>query len=70
MMEIGIGGNASTLDGIVTEAVATESAGLATFSISNIFGHDAISALTIAATHTSRIELLTAVVPCLPVALL
>lgn len=65
-MRIGIGGNASTLEGIVSEAVSAEEAGLATFSTSNIFGHDAVSALTVAAARTSRIELLTAVVPCLP----
>lgn len=65
-MKIGIGGDAKTLEGIVGEAVAAESAGLATFSISNIFGHDAVSALTVVAAHTNAIELLTAVVPCFP----
>ena len=62
-MQIGIGGNAATLKTVVDEAVAAEVAGLATYSVSNIFSHDAIGTLTVAATQTTRIELLTAVVP-------
>src|SRR5207247_3422785 len=65
-MQIGIGGNAATLKAIVDEAVAAEAGGLATYSVSNIFSHDAIGALTVAATQTQRIELLTAVVPSFP----
>ena len=65
-MQIGIGGSAATLTGIVDEAAAAERAGLATYSTSNIFAHDAIGALSVAATRTARIELLTAVVPAFP----
>jgi 5,10-methylenetetrahydromethanopterin reductase len=65
-MHIGIGGNAATLKAIVDEAVAAEIGGFATYSVANIFSHDAVGALTVAATQTKRIELLTAVVPSFP----
>ncbi len=48
-MKIGIGGSAGTLPGIVEEAKAAEAAGMATYSISNIFGHDAIGGQTVVA---------------------
>ena len=65
-MKIGIGGSAGTLPGIIEEAKAAEAAGMATYSISNIFGHDAIGVQTVVALQTERIELLTAVVPSFP----
>ena len=65
-MKIGIGGNASSLQGIVSEAKRSEEARFSTYSISNVLGHDAIGAQTVAAVHTAEIELLTAVVPVLP----
>ncbi len=65
-MQIGLGSNASTLGGMLDEALAAEAADLAAFSVSNIFGHDAIGVQTVVGARTSRVELLTAVVPCLP----
>jgi F420-dependent oxidoreductase-like protein len=65
-MQIGLFGLGGTLDEIVEAGVAAEEAGFASYAIANIFGHDAIGALTLAAAHTSRIELLTAVVPTYP----
>ena len=49
--------NAATLRAVVDEAAAAEVGGLATYSVSNIFSHEAIGALTVAATQTQRIEL-------------
>jgi len=65
-MQIGLMGLGGTLDEIVQGAVDAEAAGLASFAVANIFGHDAIGALTLAGARTSRIELLTAVVPSYP----
>lgn len=65
-MQIGLMGLGGTLDEIVQGAVDAEAAGLASFAVANIFGHDAIGALTLAGAGTSRIELLTAVVPSYP----
>ena len=65
-MKIGIGGNASSLQGIVSEAKPSEEALFSTYSISNELGHDAIGAQTVAAVQTAEIELLTAVVHGLP----
>jgi 5,10-methylenetetrahydromethanopterin reductase len=70
-MKIGIGsqvvGNASaTLDDLVGEVKAAEADGFAFFSLPNIFGFDAISALTVAGRETKRIELATGVTPTPP----
>lgn len=70
-MKIGIGsviaGNPSaTLDGIIAEVKGAEADGFAFYSLPNIFGHDAISALTLAGRETSRIELATGVTPTPP----
>ncbi|MDA1002683.1 MAG: TIGR03564 family F420-dependent LLM class oxidoreductase [Chloroflexi bacterium] len=65
-MQIGLMGLGGTLDEIVEGAVAGEAAGFTSYALANIFGHDAIGALTLAGARTSRIELLTAVVPTYP----
>jgi F420-dependent oxidoreductase-like protein len=70
-MKIGIGsqviGNPSaTLDDLVAEVKAAEADGFAFFSLPNIFGFDAISALTVAGRETRRIELATGVTPTPP----
>jgi F420-dependent oxidoreductase-like protein len=70
-MKIGIGsvivGNpGTTLDEIVAEVKSAEADGFAFYSLPNIFGHDAISALTVAGRETSRIELATGVTPTPP----
>lgn len=70
-MKIGIGsvivGNpGTTLDDIVTEVKSAEADGFAFYSLPNIFGLDAISALTVAGRETSRIELATGVTPTPP----
>jgi F420-dependent oxidoreductase-like protein len=70
-MKIGLGSviagspNA-TLDDLVAEVQAAEREGFAFYSLPNIFGHDAISALTIAGRETERIELATGVTPTPP----
>jgi 5,10-methylenetetrahydromethanopterin reductase len=70
-MKIGIGSviagspNA-TLDDLVNEVKAAEADGFAFFSLPNIFGLDAISALTIAGRETKKIELATGVTPTPP----
>ena len=61
-----IGNPAATLDDLVAEIVEAESDGFAFFSLPNIFGIDAITALAIAGRETSRIELATGVVPSPP----
>jgi len=70
-MKIGIGsqvvGNPNaTLDELIGEAKAAEADGFAFFSLPNIFGFDAISALTVAGRETKRIELATGVTPTPP----
>lgn len=70
-MRIGIGSRViadpqGTLDALVAEARAAEADGFAFFSLPNIFGLDAISALTVAGRETSRIELATGVTPTPP----
>jgi 5,10-methylenetetrahydromethanopterin reductase len=70
-MKIGIGsvlaGNpGATLDAIVDEVKSAEADGFAFFSLPNIFGHDAISALTVAGRETKKIELATGVTPTVP----
>ena len=69
-MQIGIfiggAGPAPSVQGIVEQAQAAEAAGFTTFGMANIFSHDAMGALTLAAAQTERIELMTAVVPTYP----
>jgi F420-dependent oxidoreductase-like protein len=70
-MKIGIGsvlaGNPGTrLDDLVSEVKSAEADGFAFYSLPNIFGHDAISALSIAGRETRRIELATGVTPSPP----
>jgi len=70
-MKIGIGsqvvGNPNaTLDDLVGEVKAAEADGFAFFSLPNIFGFDAISALTVAGRESKRIELATGVTPTPP----
>ena len=54
------------LDGLVSEAQRAEQEGFAFLSLPNIFGLDAIGALSIAGRETSTIELSTGVVPAQP----
>ena len=68
-MKIGIGsqGNPNaTLDDLVGEVKAAEADGFAFFSLPNIFGFDAVGALSIAGRETRRIALATGVTPTPP----
>lgn len=68
-MKYGIFGGAvndGTLDDIVAEAASAERDGFAAYWAPNIFGHDAIGALTVVGTKVPRIELGTSVVPTFP----
>lgn len=69
-MKIGIftgsTGPAAKVTDVVADARAAETEGFATFAMANIFSHDAMGALTLAAAQTERIELMTAVVPTYP----
>ena len=69
-MKIGIftgsTGPAVKVTDVVADARAAEAEGFATFAMANIFSHDAMGALTLAAAQTERIELMTAVVPTYP----
>lgn len=70
-MKIGIGSLLvgapdTTLDALVGEVKQAEAEGFAFFSLPNIFGHDAISVLTVAGRETQRIELATGVTPTPP----
>jgi F420-dependent oxidoreductase-like protein len=56
----------TTLDDLVEEARTAESQGFAFLSLPNIFGHDAIGALTVVGRETRSIELATGVVPSPP----
>lgn len=56
----------ATLDDLVGEVQQAERDGYAFFSLPNIFGHDAIGALTVVGRETERIELATGVVPAQP----
>lgn len=59
-------GPAAKITDVVADARAAEAEGFATFAMANIFSHDAMGALTLAAAQTERIELMTAVVPTYP----
>ena len=68
-MKYGIFGGAvndGALDDIVAEAASAERDGFAAYWAPNIFGHDAIGALTVVGTQVPRIELGTSVVPTFP----
>ncbi len=70
-MNIGIGigdiaGAPADVDGIVAQAKRAEADGFASGWFANIFGLDAITAATVCARETTRIELGTAVVPTYP----
>ncbi len=56
----------TTLDDLVNEIKTAEAQGFAFHSQPNIFGLDAIGALSVAGRETSRIELATGVVPSPP----
>ena len=68
-MRIGImafGSPESTLDDFVSSVKRAEADGFALCAVPNIFGFDAIGAITVAGRETERIELATAVVPTPP----
>jgi 5,10-methylenetetrahydromethanopterin reductase len=68
-MRIGVMSNAinsGTLDEVVDEARQAEADGFDTFWVSQIFGHDALTALAVVGREVPRIELGTAVVPTYP----
>ena len=69
-MQIGIfiggAGPADSVRDVAAQAQRAEAAGFSTFGMANIFSHDAMGALTLAAAETERIELMTAVVPTYP----
>lgn len=59
-------GPAAKVTDVVVDARQAEAEGFASFAMANIFSHDAMGALTLAAAQTERIELMTAVVPTYP----
>ena len=68
-MRIGIFGgtiNEGTIDDVVAEARQVEADGFASYWVSNIFGHDALTILAIVGRDVPRIELGTSVVPTFP----
>jgi F420-dependent oxidoreductase-like protein len=65
-MRLGTTVGGETLDEFVANVKKAESDGFAFVSAANIFGHDAIGALSIAGRETKRIELATGVVPIPP----
>ncbi len=65
-MDIGLIALGGRLESLVQGAADAERDGFASYAMANIFGHDAIGTLTLAGTRTSRIELMTAVVPTYP----
>ena len=56
----------ATVDDLVNEARKAEADGYGLYALPNIFGHDAIGALTVVGRETERIPLATAVVPMHP----
>jgi 5,10-methylenetetrahydromethanopterin reductase len=58
--------NEGTIDEIVEEARRVEADGFDTFYASQIFGHDALTALAVVGREVPRIELATGVVPTYP----
>ena len=67
-MKIGIFGGATngTIDDMVSEAIQVERDGFASYWVSQIFSHDALTALAIIGRTVPRIELGTSVVPTYP----
>jgi 5,10-methylenetetrahydromethanopterin reductase len=68
-MRIGVFGsrvNDGTIDDVVEEVRQAETDGLATYWASQIFGHDALTALAVVGREVPRIELGTSVVPTYP----
>jgi 5,10-methylenetetrahydromethanopterin reductase len=66
-MKIGLNSFAGgTLDELVADAKQAEAEGFASFSVPNIFGFDAIVALSVVGTRTESMELMTGVVPTYP----
>src|SRR5262245_61294502 len=68
-MRIGLFGTRvtdGTVDDVVEEARQAEADGYATYWASQIFGHDALTALAIVGREVPRIELGTSVVPTYP----
>ena len=67
-MKIGIFGGATngTIDDMVSEATQVERDGFASYWVSQIFSHDALTALAIIGRTVPRIELGTSVVPTYP----
>lgn len=65
-MKIGMLALGGSFRGIVDEAKRAEAEGFAFFGMANISGADAIGTLTVAGAETSRIRLLTGVVPTYP----
>ncbi|MFA5773846.1 MAG: TIGR03564 family F420-dependent LLM class oxidoreductase [Ilumatobacteraceae bacterium] len=67
-MKIGIFGGATngTIDDLISEATQVERDGFASYWVSQIFSHDALTALAIIGRTVPRIELGTSVVPTYP----
>lgn len=68
-MRIGVGSNAinaGTIDDVVAEARRAQEAGMSALWVSQIFGHDALTAIAVAGREVPDIELGTAVVPTYP----
>jgi len=65
-VRIGIGLNATTLDAVFDELRAAQEAGLSSAWLSQIFGLDAITALSVAAHQIQEIDVGTFVVPTFP----
>jgi len=62
----GAAGAQQSIEAIAEDVERAEVEGFASYSLANIFSHDAVAALGIAGLRTKRIELLTAVVPSYP----
>ena len=62
----GAAGTQQGVEAIAEDAERAEVEGFASYSLANIFAHDAVGALAAAGLRTKRIELLTAVVPTYP----
>ena len=62
-MKIGVGVGGRTLDEAVEQAKRAKEAGFTTLSVSNIFGHDAMTLCAVVGREVDGVELVTAVVP-------
>jgi F420-dependent oxidoreductase-like protein len=65
-MRLGITVGGETLDELVDDVKAAEADGFAFVTATNVFGHDAVGALSIAGRETDRIELAPGIVPTPP----